>query len=157
MSEGKSTSKRLLDFLISPVGLIRLSSVLTILLAIGHTSAYPWSSADNAQELQLVSLMKSVDFNFMGERSTYWDLYFGWGLLVAVLLLTMAIVLWLLADVAPLAPRRLGAIIGIVSANCLVGAVLSFNYFYVPPCAFYSVIFVLLFAASARLLRPKSR
>jgi len=157
MSEDRSTSRRLLDFLVSPVGLIRLSSVLTVLLAVGHMSAYPWNSADDARQVQLVGLMKSVDFNFMGERSTYWNLYFGWGLLVAVLLITMALVLWLLADLAPLAPRRLGAIIGVISASSLVGAVLSFHYFYVPPCLFYSVTFVLLLAASARLLSPKSR
>jgi len=157
MSDSKSTSKRLLTFLASPVGLIRVSSVLTVLLAIGHTSVYPWNSADNARELQLASSMKSVDFNFMGEHSTYWNLYFGWGLLIAVLLLTMAIVLWLLADMTPSAPRRLGAIIGIISANCLVGAVLSFRYFYVPPCLFYSAIFLILFAASAQLLGTNSR
>jgi hypothetical protein len=157
MSEERSTSRRLLDSLVSPVGLIRLSSVLTVLLAVGHMSAYPWNSAGNAQEVQLVGLMKSVDFTFMGERSTYWNLYFGWGLLVAVLLITMALVLWLLADLAPLAPRRLGTIIGVLSVNSLMGAVLAFHYFYVPPCLFYSVIFVLLLAASARLLGAKSR
>ena len=73
--------------------------------------------------------MKSVEFEFLGERSTYWSLYFGWGLLICVLLLTLAIILWLLADLARLAPRRLGVITGIISASCLVGAYLSFRFF----------------------------
>jgi len=31
--------------------------------------------------------MKSVELEFMGERSAYWRLYFGWGLLIGVVLL----------------------------------------------------------------------
>src|SRR5437773_206040 len=132
MSENKSNNKRRLDFLISPVVLIRLSSLLFVFLMIGHMSAYPWSSTHSLQETRLVESMKSIDFEFMGERSTYWSLYFGWGLLIGVLLLTLAAMLWLLSDLARLAPRRLGVIAGIISAICGVGAYLSFRFFYVP-------------------------
>jgi hypothetical protein len=104
MSE-KSKSKRLLGFLVSPVVLIRLSSILVVLLMVGHTSAYPWTSSHGLQDTRLVDLMKSVEFGFLGERSTYWSLYFGWGLLVSVLLLTLAMILWFLSDLARLAPR----------------------------------------------------
>lgn len=137
MSENKSSNKRLLGFLISPVVLIRLSSVLVVLLMAGHTSAYPWTSTHGVQETRLLNLMKSVDFEFLGERSTYWSLYFGWGLLISVLLLTLAIILWLLADIARLAPRRLGVVTGIISASCLAGACLSFLFFYIPPFLFF--------------------
>jgi hypothetical protein len=111
MSENKPNSKRLLGFLVSPVVLIRLSSILVVLLMVGHTSAYPWTSIHGLQETRLVDLMKSVEFEFLGERSTYWSLYFGWGLLISVLLLTLAIILWLLSDLARLAPRRLASLL----------------------------------------------
>ena len=103
MSENKSNNKRLLGFFVSPVVLIRLSSILVVLLMVGHTSAYPWTSTHGLKETQLVDLMKSGEFEFMGERSTYWSLYFGWGLLISVLLLTLAIILWFLSDLARLA------------------------------------------------------
>ena len=103
MSENKPNSKRLLGFLVSPVVLIRLSSILVVLLMVGHASAYPWTSIHGLQETRLVDLMKSVEIEFMGERSTYRSLYFGWGLLISVLLLTLEIILWLLSDLARLA------------------------------------------------------
>src|SRR5258708_5106620 len=140
----------------SPVVLIRLSSILFVGLMIGHMSTYPWASNQGLQETQLVDLMKSVDFVFMGERSTYWNLYFGWGVLIAVLLLTLAIILWLLSDLAHLAPRRLGVVVGIISASCLVGAYLSFRFFYIPPVLFYLGICVILLTAAVQLLRRQN-
>src|SRR5260370_26763567 len=140
MSENKSNNKRLLGFLVSPVVLIRLSSILVVLLMAGHTSAYPWISTHGLQETQLVDSMKSLQFEFFGERSSYWSPYFGWGLVIRVLLLTLAIILWLLADLARLAPRRLGVITGIISASCLVGAYLSFRFFYIPPFLFFGYL-----------------
>src|SRR5215831_1864623 len=126
MSE--NNNKRLLGFVVSPVVLIRLSSILLVVLMAGHLSAYPFTSTHGLQEPQLVDSMKSVEFEFLGERSTYWSLYFGWGLLIGVLLLTLAIILWLLSDLARFAPRRLGVIAGIISGSCLVGAYLSFRF-----------------------------
>jgi hypothetical protein len=154
MPENKSSDVRLRAFLLSPVVLIRLSSILVVLLMAGHTSAYPWTSINSPQEIQLVDSMKSVEFEFLGERSTYWSLYFGWGLLVSVLLLTLAIILWLLSDLAPVAPRRVGVIIGLFSASCSVGAYLSFRYFYLPPFILFLAICAILLTAAAQLLRP---
>src|SRR5262252_2839257 len=152
-SMSENNNKRLLGFVVSPVVLIRLSSILVVLLMVGHTSAYPWTSTFGLQETRLVDLMKSVEFEFLGERSTYWSLYFGWGLLISVLLLTLAIILWLLSDLARLAPRRISVITGIISASCLVGAYLSFRFFYLPPFLLYLVIGVILPTATVQLLR----
>ncbi len=55
-------------FFTSPVALIRLGAILFIGLTIGHTSAYPWTSAQNPQQSQLVGSMKFVAFVFVGER-----------------------------------------------------------------------------------------
>jgi hypothetical protein len=100
--------------------------------------------------------MKYVPFEFMGERSTYWNLYFGWGLLIGVLLLTLAIILWILSDLAHIGSRSVGAISGIVSATSLVGAYLSFRFFYIPPFLFFSVICVILLTAAVQLLRRQN-
>jgi hypothetical protein len=148
-------NKRLPGLLVSPVVLIRVSSILAFLLMAGHLSAYPWTSTHGLQETQLVDSMKSVEFEFFGERSAYWSLYFGWGLLVGVLLLTLAIILWFLSDLARLAPRHLGVITGIISMSCLVGACLPFRFFYIPPILFFSAISVILLMATVQLLRQQ--
>jgi len=49
MSE--NNNKRLTRFVVSPVVLIRLSSILVVVLMAGHLSAYP---ADNTRELMKV-------------------------------------------------------------------------------------------------------
>lgn len=152
MSESKSIRKRWR----SPVVLIRLSSILFVGEMIGHVSAYPWTSAQDPREAKLVALMKDIPFVFAGERSTYWNLYFGWGLLVAVLLLTLAVILWILSDLAHIGSRAVGAISGIVSATSLLGAYLSFRFFYIPPFLFFSVICVILTTAAVQLLRRQN-
>jgi hypothetical protein len=100
--------------------------------------------------------MKSVEFVFFGEHSTYWSLYFGWGLLIGVLLLTFSVILWLLSDLARLAPRRLGVITGILSASCLIGSYLSFRFFFIPPFLFFLVLCVILLTVSVQLLRQQT-
>jgi hypothetical protein len=153
MTENKSNKNR---FLGSPVGLIRLSSILFVGLMVGHSSAYPWTSIHVLRETKLVDSMKSVAFEFMGERSTYWNLYLGWGLLVGVLLLTLAITLWFLSDLAHLAPRSVGIISGVISASSLVGAYISLRFFYIPPFLFDVAICVILLTAAVQLLRSKN-
>jgi hypothetical protein len=97
--------------------------------------------------------MKYIPFEFVGERSRYWNLYFGWGLLVGVLLLAVAIILWLLSDLAHIGLRSVGIISGVVSATSLVGAYLSFRLFYIPPFLFFSAICVILTVAAMQLLK----
>jgi hypothetical protein len=140
-----------------PVALIRLSAVLFGGLMIGHMSAYPWTSSHLARQVNLVEQMRNIPFEFMGERSTYWNLYFGWGLLVGVLLFTLTITLWLLARLVYFDARGVGAISGTFSAASAVGAYLSIHYFYVPPFLFFLVIAALLATAAVQLLRRPER
>ena len=156
MYEKNSINKRPLGLLSSPVVLIRLSSILFLGLMIGHMSAYPWTSTRTLPETQLVGLMKTVAFEFMGEPSTYWHLYFGWGLLVGVLLLALAVTLWLLSDIAHVAPRSVGFISGIASGTSLVGAYLAFRFFYIPPFLLFSVLCAILMVAAVQLVRSQS-
>ena len=135
-----------------PVILMRLSCFLFLFLAAGPMSAYPWNSTASPQETRLVGSMKSIDFNFLGEHSSYWNLYFGWGLLVGLLLLVMAVLLWLLSDIAHLAPRRVGVMTGLIAAMSGIGAYLSYRFFYVPPLLCFAANALVLLTVTARLL-----
>ena len=137
----------------TPRLLIRTSSILFAGLMAGHLSAYPWTSAHVAEQTTLVASMQSTPFEFLGARSTYWNLYFGWGVLVGALLLTLAAVLWLVADVARVSPRRAAAVAGVVSASSSLGVYLSLRFFYVPPAVFYAAISVVLATAAVQLAR----
>jgi len=142
-------------FFRSPVVLIRISSILVVLETVGHMTGYPWTSNRVPEEAQLVHSMKAVDFLFFGERSTYWNLYTGWGLFIAVLLLTLAIMLWMLSNFTRLAPKQAGGITGIISTSLMACAYLSFRFFYLPSSLLLSVTFVILLVATVRLMTEK--
>ena len=150
-SERKSNNKRLPGFFSSPVALIRVSSILIFLETAGHMTGYPWTSSHVLEETQLVHSMKAVDFLFFSERSSYWNLYSGWGLFIAVLLLTLAINLWFLSNLVRLAPRQIGVITGMISTSLLACAYFSFRFFYLPSSLLLSATFVILLAATVRL------
>jgi len=144
---------RLQGFFSSPVALIRASSILIVLETAGHMTGYPWTSSHVPEEIKLVHSMKAVDFLFFGERSSYWSLYSGWGLFIAVLLLALAINLWFLSNLARLAPRQVSVITGMISTSLLACAYFSFRFFYLPSSLLLSATFVLLLAATVRLRR----
>ena len=162
MSENRVSPRNWFELPFSPVILIRICSVLFLGLMLGHVSGYPWSSTYVAQQTELVASMKTVNFVFAGEQQTYWSLYLGWGVLVAALLLSIAVALWLVSDLALLAPRRVGFITAVFSILSLAGCYISFRFFYVPPTVFFAVLCVGLLVATVQLLfgyrgvRPES-
>ena len=152
-AENKSNNKGLRGFFTSPVALIRVSSILVFFETVGHLTGYPWTSSHVLQETKLVNSMKTVDFLFFGERSSYWNLYFGWGLFIAVLLLTLAIILWFLSNLAHFAPKQIAAVTGIISTGLLACTYLSFRFFYLPSSLLLSVTCLALLTATVQLLR----
>lgn len=146
----------------SPVTLMRVSSVFIFLTMFGHSVAYPWTSTtQDPREAQVVESMKHVSYVFFshtpyayfGEHTTYWGLYFGWSLLLPVLLLSIAVVLWIFSGLAYLDPPRISAICAVLSVASLIGAYISFRFFFTPPVITYSVSCILLMTAAVQLLR----
>jgi len=140
----------------SPQLLIRTASILLVALTLGHMSAYPWSSARVAEQVRLSGTMRSVPFGFMGQTTTYWNLYFGWGMLVGILLLALAIVVWLLAELIPHAPRIVAKLCAVIAGTSLIGAYLSWRFFFLPPCLLFLAIAISLSIATLILTRRSS-
>jgi hypothetical protein len=73
--------------------LYRVSSILLVLFAIGHTLGFrqidPTWGVDS-----LVQSMKSIHFNANGANRTYWEFFVGFGLFVTVLMLFASIIAW---------------------------------------------------------------
>ncbi|HEY6220773.1 MAG TPA: hypothetical protein VIV65_12035 [Gemmatimonadaceae bacterium] len=71
----------------------RISSVLLVLFAIGHSIGFstvdPSWHADAA-----VAGMKSVTFPVQGFTRSYWDFFFGFGVFVSIVLLFSAVLAW---------------------------------------------------------------
>ena len=127
--------------------LYRISSVLLLLFAAGHTLGFrqidPKWGVDS-----LVQSMKSIHFNANGSDRTYWDFFVGFGLFVTVLMVFASIIAWQFGSLPSetLAAMRVSAW-GFVVCFAVV-AYLSWRYFFMVPVVFSIAILVCLAAAA---------
>ena len=112
--------------------LYRVSSVLLVLFALGHTIGFrrvdPRWNADT-----VANSMRSVSFEVQGFNRTYWEFFTGFGLFVTVFLLFAAVLSWRFGSMTP---ERLSAIpVERWSfALCFVViAGLTWRYFFIAP------------------------
>ena len=127
--------------------LYRISSVLLVLFAFGHTIGFrqvdPHWGADT-----VVNGMRSVRFDVQSFNRTYWDFFTGFGLFVSVFLIFAAVLAWRFGSISP---ERLSAIpIERWSfAVCFVLiAGLTWRYFFVAPGVFSTLVALGLLAAA---------
>jgi hypothetical protein len=127
--------------------LYRVSSILLVLFAIGHTLGFrqidPTWGVDS-----LVQSMKSIHFNANGADRTYWEFFVGFGLFVTVLMLFASIIAWQFGSLPSdiLAAMRVSAW-GFAVCFAVI-ACLSWRYFFIVPVVFSIAIFLCLAAAA---------
>jgi hypothetical protein len=128
--------------------LYRISSVLILLFAIGHTLGF--RKADPSWGVdQALSVLKRTTFHIQGFDRTYYGFYLGSGYFVTVFLLFTVVVTWELgrlpaATLAQLPWLRWG--LALVYAGSLL---ISLRYFFMAPLIFSALIFLCLAAAAA--------
>jgi hypothetical protein len=134
--------------------LYRISSILLLLFAIGHTMGFrqidPKWGLDS-----MIQSMRSIHFNANGSDRTYWDFFVGFGLFVTVLLVLASVIAWQLAGLPPetLAGMRITAW-GFVFCFAVV-VYLSWRYFFLIPVIFSAVILLCLTLAAWRSGAPR--
>ena len=126
--------------------LYRISSILLVLFAIGHTLGFRQIDLKLGVD-SLVQSMKSIHFNANGTDRTYWDFFVGFGLFVTVLMLFASIIAWQFGSLSSetVATMRVSAW-GFVACFAVV-AYLSWRYFFIIPIVFSMAIFLCLAAA----------
>ena len=134
--------------------LYRISSVLILLFAIGHTLGF--RKTDPAWGVdETLSVLKRTVFHVQGFDRTYYGFYVGSGYFVTVFLLFTVLVTWELgrlpvATLAQLPWLRWG--LALVYAGSLL---ISLHYFFMAPLIFSVLIFLCLAAAAA--MTPRSQ
>src|SRR4051812_41818997 len=126
-----------------PALLLRITSVITLLFAVGHTigGTQSWSPAG---ETDVLRAMRSYHFNAGGVSRTYLDFYLGLGFSVGVFLLLQAVLLWQLAAIARIDSVRIRPMIVSFAVASLACAFLSWKFIFVAPAIFSVVIAALL-------------
>ena len=81
---------------------LRIAAVITLLYSAGHTAGMPWTPFTNPEATSVLEAMKTHSFEAQGFKGTYWDFYFGFGIIISVFLLVQAVVLWVVVSVVSL-------------------------------------------------------
>lgn len=118
--------------------LYRISSVVLVLFALGHTIGFrhvePAWNAD-----AVVSGMRGVTFEVQKFNRSYWDFFTGFGLFVTVFLLFAAVLAW---QFGSMSPERLAAIPverWSFAVCFVIIAALTWRYFFLAPGIFSTV------------------
>jgi hypothetical protein len=125
----------------------RISSVLLVLLAAGHTFGFRQNNPQWGAGA-VVELMRSVHFDAQGFTRTYWDFFSAFGLLFSVFLLFAAVLAWLLGGLPAETMARVRSIAWALAISFGAVTALSWRYAFTTPIVFSALITVCLTAAA---------
>jgi len=125
----------------------RISSVLLLLFAAGHTFGFRQNNPEWGAEAVL-GLMRSVHFDAQGFSRTYWDFFSAFGLFFSVFLLFAAVLAWLLGGLAAETLARVRSIAWALAICFVAITALSWRYAFTIPIVFSALITVSLTLAA---------
>jgi len=115
---------------------LRAASILTLFHAILHTAGGMFGSPRNAVQSAARSVVQSLHFDAFGSYRSYWDFYFGFGLVTSVTLLLSAALLWQLASLVKTDSAKARPFLAMLFLAFIAIAVISWIYFFAPPFVF---------------------
>src|SRR6266446_8589241 len=127
--------------------LYRVSSVLLLLFAAGHTFGFRQNNAEWGADAVL-ALMRSVHFDAQGFTRTYWDFFSAFGLFFSVFLLFAAVLAWLLGGLPPETLPRVRSIAWALAICFVAVTAVSWRYAFTIPIVFSTLITLCLIAAA---------
>lgn len=127
--------------------LLRIAAVLMFLYFLGHTSGAPWAPGEAPSDMAVLEAMKSDHFPVIGVSRSYWDFYFGFGLIISLMQLVQAVVLWQLGSLAKTDAARLRPLIAVFCLSLVANAILGWMYFFIIPIVFSMLIAIVLLLA----------
>lgn len=129
-----------------PKLLLRITALITILFAVGHTlgGIHSWSPGG---ETEVLKSMRTFRFDAEGASRSYLDFYRGFGFLLSTSMFLQGVLLWQLASLAQADTKRIRPMIAAIFLASVTGAILSWEFIFPLPVAFFCLIAVLLAAS----------
>ena len=128
--------------------LYRIAAIIFVLFAVGHTYGFLSLRPASPEGRAVLDAMNKVHFDVGGRSFTYGGFYRGFGLSCTVSLILSAFLCWHLGQLARSNPAAIGALGWVFFAAQVVGVVLSFRYFGVPPMILSSIVTVMVGVAA---------
>src|SRR6266480_5703758 len=127
--------------------LYRISSVLLLLFAAGHTFGFRKNNPEWGADAVL-GLMRSVHFDAQGFTRTYWDFFSAFGLFFSVFLLFAAVLAWQLGGLPAEIFARMRRTAWALAICFAAFTALSLRYAFTTPIIFSTMITMCLIAAA---------
>lgn len=126
--------------------LLRITAVITLLFAVGHTlgGIHSWSPGGATEVL---NAMRTFHFDAEGASRTYLDFYRGFGFLLSTYMFLQSVLLWQIASLAKVDAEQVRPMIAAVFLASVSGVILSWEFIFPLPVAFFSLIAGLLAAS----------
>jgi len=122
---------------------LRISSIVSILFAAGHTLG-GLSSWSPGGETAVLAAMRSTQYVVEGVSRTYLDFYRGFGYSLSISMLLQGIVLWQLSAIARASPALVRPIVGSFAAASLAGVAVTCWFLFPVPAVFSAVLTICL-------------
>lgn len=128
---------------------LRVAAGISLVFALGHAlgGRRDWSPMGDNPVLRA---MKGTRFSTMGAERSYYDFFMGFGHSLTLSMVTQAVVLWFLADLAKDNPRRLLPVLMAYALSSAVGLVITWCFIFPLPAAFSLLLTGALGAAIVR-------
>src|SRR5438477_370988 len=134
------------EYVKAPI-LYRISSILLVLFAAGHTFGFRQNNPEWGADVVL-GLMRSVHFDAQGFTRTYWDFFSAFGLFFSVFLLFAATLAWLLGGLPAETLASVRSMGWALAISFVAVTALSWRYAFTTPIVFSSLITLCLTAAA---------
>ncbi len=134
---------------------MRVTAAVALVQGLGHAVIFVTAKPHHGEaENAVIATMRARAFDFGGfAPHSYWDLYYGYGLLAVVFAFFIAAVLWLTSGLAD-QPRQFRRFAGCTAVAVAVHALVIARYFFRLPLEFDILVFagiaVSLFLARSR-------
>jgi len=135
---------------------LRIAAVVTLLYFAGHTAGIPWTPYTGPDAVPVLDAMKNQRFEANGFKGTYWELYFGFGIMISAFLLVQAVVLWQVGSLAKTDASRVRPIVASFLVAFIVDAALAWKYFFAVPATMAAAIALCLAIALVLASRTKA-
>lgn len=125
--------------------LLRTTAIVAFVQFCAHTARFvSYTPKHGADEVAVVGAMKSNLFTFSGAARSYWDFYYGYGLMAAFTCLIEAVLFWQLASIAKSSAPLVRPVVGLFLLANAGYAILVLTYFFPLPAYFDIAIAALL-------------
>jgi len=111
----------------------RVAACLLLLFFAGHTAGSFAGSAPAPAAAPVLDAMKAVHFDFHGSARTFYDIFFGHGLIVSMFLLSSAVAAWRLSAIDPQRSQSAALPAWWLFAVGLGTAGVAWRYFFIGP------------------------